>query len=99
MRSGPPRRHPSARRPPVIRVVLEDGPVWVEADDRAFRSLNARHLDALARYTDYGDESKLREFDRHVIDVDGKPHRFLTDPAAIDRLGDAGELHFELYRR
>ncbi len=43
-----------------------------------------------------GDDSKLRTFSgNYVVDIDGRLHYFLTDPAAIRQLARAGVFGFD----
>ncbi len=48
---------------------------------------------AVRRFVESGDDSKLRSFaGKYVVDVEGRRHYFLTDPADIRRLARAGQV-------
>lgn len=94
-------RHPSARRrSKVIRMLTPTGPVLLEVRSRMIRGQIAKHLNAVRRYLEIGDDRKLREFAPLALGLkDGRRIHFVTDPATLDRLAEGAAIHFELYRR
>ena len=80
--------------------LTDQGPIWIEPADRGARSILARHLNAVRRYLEYGDDRRLREFAGQTVATrDGRRLPLLTDLTKIDRLAEGGEIHFEVYRR
>jgi hypothetical protein len=83
-----------------MALLTDQGPIWVEPADRRARSTLARHLNAVRRYLEYGDDRRLREFEGQTVETrDGQRLPLLTDLDTIDRLAEGGEIHFEVYRR
>lgn len=64
-------------------------------------SLLAEYWNALHRYLQTGDASRLKEFQgKQIKDANGVDVLLMTDLAALNRLGSAGVLSFEsLYAR
>jgi hypothetical protein len=86
------------RIPREMNVLAEDGPVLLVLDSRQ-ATIVADHANAVESYLRFGDESGLRRLRRTRVRVDGVAYELPTDPAALDRLAEGGELHYELYRR
>ena len=95
------RNQDSGGRPPerIMAFLKEDGAVWVAVRDDRTATLLGLHANAVRRYLEYGDERPLHEFEGRQIQIGGRLQTFLTDLETIERLADAGELHYELYRR
>lgn len=90
---------PYDRIPREMTVLTNDGPrVYVIRDSRT-ASLIAEHANAVRRYLERGDDSRLRRLRRRRIRVDGEDVELAVDPVRLDRLAAGGELHYELYRR
>ena len=96
-----PGRHPSAKkRAYAITVLTPDGPMVVIVNNRKTRGEIARHLNAVRRYLEIGDDRRLREFEPSALVLDdGRRLEFVTDRATLDRLAEGSAIHFELYRR
>lgn len=96
-----PGRHPSAgRRDLAITVLTPDGPIVIIAHDKETRSEIARHLNAVRRYVETGDDRRLQRFtSRRITLENGTKLEFVTDRATIDRFAEGSAIHFELYRR
>jgi hypothetical protein len=86
------------RRPRSITVLTPDGPEVVIISIPETRSLIARHLNAVRRYLELGDDRRLADFEDVVVVVDGREIDLVSDPEVIDRLAEGGEVWFELYR-
>jgi hypothetical protein len=85
--------------PRQMAFLFAGGPRWVLVRDSRAASLIGDHGNAVHRYLDAGDEEGLTQLRGRRVRIDGQPVELITDPATLDRLGDAGELHYELYRR
>jgi hypothetical protein len=79
-----------------MRIYDEKGSLYVVVRLPTTASRIARYHNAVRRFVQTGDASKLRAFrGGWIVDARGRIHRFLTDPAIIRRLARAGEFRFE----
>jgi len=85
----------------VLNIPSSDGQKEVAVRDSRTASKIAAYSDAVHRFLQTGDESKLRTFRRlRINDATGNPIKLLTDKQELMRLGSAGVLSFEsLYAR
>jgi hypothetical protein len=83
-----------------MTVLTSHGQEEVLIHSRAIRGEIARHLNAVRRYLELGDDRRLRQFeDTVLVLVDGQEFELASDLATVERLGLGGEVHFDLYRR
>ena len=85
----------------VLVIPSSDGLKEIAVRDSRTASKIAGYSDAVHRFLQTGDESKLRTFRRlRINDATGNPIKLLTDKQELIRLGSAGVLSFEsLYAR
>jgi hypothetical protein len=79
-------------------VLLYDtrGSYFVTVPTSMAASRIGEYHNAVRAFLQTGEATRLRAFaGRFVVDVEGRRHRFLADPAAIRRLARAGEFRFE----
>ncbi len=89
---------PFDRIPRRMTVLTVQGPEEVVVRDSRTASLLAEHANAVARYVERGDESRLDALPRRRVQIGGRPVELATDPNRLDRLAAGGELSYELYR-
>ena len=95
-RSKDRRSRSKGRRQRRMRIYDEKGSFYVVVRMPTTASRIARYHNAVRRFVQTGDASKLRDFrGGWIVDARGRRHPFLTDPSAIRRLARAGELRFE----
>lgn len=82
-----------------MNFLFEDGPRWVTVRDSRAASLMSEHATAVKRYLADGDEDGLFALEGSSVLIGDERVELITDPATLDRLANAGELHYELYRR
>lgn len=79
-------------------VPTPDGPVTLDVRDSRAASLLGRYWAAVGRYLETGDDGPLRRLRGKGITVNKRFYPLITDPHALDRLADGGELSFsDLY--
>jgi hypothetical protein len=85
----------------VLVVPSSDGQKEVAVRDSRTASKIAGYSEAVHRFLQTGDDSKLRTYSRlRIKDAAGNPIKLLTDKQELMRLGSAGVLSFEsLYAR
>jgi hypothetical protein len=71
------------------------GAVWIPTPLEPKRTEYGHYLAAVFYYRDWGEEEDLPPFRGKGLVVDGRFEEYLTDLDALDRLIDAGMLHFE----
>ena len=65
------------------------------SDSRTASALG-EHLNAVKTFVNNrGDSSALKRFENRSFRVSGQVYQFVTDPATLEKLADAGELAFE----
>ncbi len=75
------------------------GALPVTVRDSRTASRIAEHMNAVRIYVNTGDSSALDRFKAKTFQTGGKTYTFITDPATLARLADAGALVIEgLYR-
>jgi hypothetical protein len=79
-----------------MRMLTPQGEIDVTVRNSRDARRIARHHNAVRKFvmTRGGDTSKLRPFVGKTLKAGGETYTFLTDPATINRLARAGELHF-----
>lgn len=83
-----------------VRFLTPDGGISVSVRGSRPASRIARHWAAVDRYLRTGNTDGLRDFTDKTFRVRGTTRSFVTDPALLDRLANAGEVSFEdLYAR
>jgi hypothetical protein len=99
LRKGPNGRYVVQSRDRFVRVVYvltAEGKREVSLKSSREASIVGRHWNAVHAYAARGESAGLRRFDGvEVTGVGGARYTLLTDLAAIERLGNAGELSFE----
>jgi len=81
-----------------ITVLTADGPILAIIPKRSDRSKVASHLNAMRRYLEIGDPSRIPAFEGVTVETaDGERLELVTDLATIDRMAEGGEVWFELY--
>ncbi len=94
-RSKDHRSESKGRRQRRIRIYDMKGSLYVTVRSPTTASRIAKYHNAVRRFVQTGDASRLRGFhDGFIVDARGRRHPFLTDPAAIRRLARAGEFRF-----
>lgn len=85
----------------VLVIPSLDGLREIAVRDSRTASKIAEYSDAVHRFLQTGDQSKLRKFKRlRINDAEGKRIKLVTDVQELTRLGSAGVLSFEsLYAR
>jgi hypothetical protein len=85
----------------VVVVISNEGLIEVGTRDSRQASKAGRHSDAVHKYLQTGDASRLAKLKaRYIIDATGERIDLLTDLDGLDELGSAGVLSFEsLYAR
>jgi hypothetical protein len=85
----------------VLVIPSRGGLTEIAVRDSRTASKLGEYSAAVQRFIQTGDQSKLRQFKKLKLkDTSGNPIKFLTDPKAIMRLGNAGVLSFEsIYAR
>ncbi len=85
----------------VLNIPTPEGPREIAMRDSRQASQLAKYSDAVQRYVQTGDSSKIQKFSgQHVVDANGEQISLLTDLKQLDRLSSAGVLSFEsLYAR
>ncbi len=84
------------RRRRRLRLYDERGSFYVPVRSPTTASRIAKYHNAVRRFVQTGNASKLRAFEGgFIVDTRGRRHPFLTDPAIIHRLARAGEFRFE----
>ena len=83
-----------------LRFLAPDGVISVSVRGSRPASRIARHWAAVDRYLRTGHTDALRAFAGRTFRAGGTTRSFVTDPALLDRLANAGEVSFEdLYAR
>ncbi len=83
------------RIPRTLHVVTPQGTLPVTVRDSRTASRIAQYMNAVRTYVSTGDSSALNRFKGKTFQAGGKTYPFLTDPASLDRLADAGALAIE----
>ena len=85
----------------ILSVPAPEGTREVALRDSVQASLLGQYWDAVQKYLQTGDASRLEKFKRkRIVLADRKRIRLITDPEQLGRLGNAGVLSFEsLYAR
>ena len=83
------------RVPRTLRFPTERGNVALKVSGSRAASQVSGYWHAVDVYLREGDRRLLQPFERLVIRVRGKRHRFITDPRILDRLAHAGQVQFE----
>jgi 3-deoxy-D-arabino-heptulosonate 7-phosphate (DAHP) synthase class II len=91
-KSGRYRAKPYDRISRTLNFLTAKGSVPIMVRHSRTASKVAEHSNALREYRRTGDSSALAQFRAQSFRVNGVIHRFVTDPAVIDRLEDAGAL-------
>lgn len=82
-----------------LNFLTPNGTVPVIVRDSRTASLIGEYMNAVKNYTTGRDQSGLKNFENKSFRASGVIYRFVTDPAILDRLADAGVLAIEgLYR-
>lgn len=82
--------------PREMDALTEEGPEHLLIRDSRVASRIAQHNNAVRRYLNHGDPSRLFPME---VRIDGRIVRLASDPDTIDRLAAGGEIHLEVYRR
>ncbi len=86
------------RIPRALQIVTPRGTRPVTVRNSRTASLIGQYMNAVRMYVN-GDSSALARFRGKSFQAGGKTYRFVTNPANLDRLADAGDLAIEgLYR-
>jgi hypothetical protein len=104
LRKGADGRYQAKKSDRLLRVLMlpgPDGPREIALRGSRAATVLGEYWNAVQRYLETGDKSKLAKFRRKFItDASGTKVPLLTDLNELDRLGSAGVLSFEsLYRR
>jgi hypothetical protein len=85
----------------VLSIPTGEGPRTIAIRGSKQASLLGEYWNAVHRYLQTGDTSRLKEFrGQKITDASGVEMPLLVDPAALNRLGSAGVLSFEsIYAR
>lgn len=85
----------------VLMIPTDSGPGEIAVRGSQQASLLGQYWNAVHRYLQTGDASRLSQFeDKHIKDANGIEVPLPTDRAVLNRLGSAGVLSFEsLYAR
>jgi hypothetical protein len=85
----------------VLSIPTAEGPRTIAVRGSKQASLLGEYWNAVHRYLQTGDTSKLKAFhEQKITDASGVEIPLLVDPAALNRLGSAGVLSFEsIYAR
>lgn len=75
-----------------LNFLTRRGPIPVTTYDSQTATDIADHMNAVRKYVRTGDTSALEQFKNKSFIADGRVHRFVTDPDALDVLADAGSL-------
>ena len=90
---------PHDRIPRTLNVVTPEGTRPVTVRDSRTASRIAQYMNAVRTYSNTGDSSALARFRGKSFQAAGVTYPFITDPAKLDQLADAGVLEIEgLYR-
>ncbi|MEP7081872.1 MAG: hypothetical protein ABI841_02725, partial [Chloroflexota bacterium] len=84
------------RIPREFQILTEGGPEWIVTKDSRLASRLGQQNNAIRRYLNRGDPSRLRPI---TLRVGTRTVRLASDPATIDRIAEGGEIHLEVYRR
>lgn len=72
------------------------GPTSVTVSSSKQASLIGEYHNAVKKWVEEGDDSVLRTFEgKHIKDVQGKTHAFITDKRLLNKFARSGELRFE----
>ena len=83
-----------------VRFLTDAGRIEISVRGSRTASEIARHMAAVDRYLGSGDIGPLSEFEGRSVRAGRETFPFLTDPDALVRLANAGEVSFErLYSR
>jgi hypothetical protein len=85
----------------ILSIPTPEGPRSIALRGSKQASLLGEYWNAVHRYLQTGDTSRLKEFrGEHITNADGFDVPLLVDPEVLNRLGSAGVLSFEsLYAR
>ena len=87
------------RIPRTLNVLTPEGTVPVTVHDSRTATRIAEYMNAVRVYVNTGDSLALARFRGKSFQAGGKTYTFVTDPATLERLADAGALVIEgLYR-
>lgn len=78
-----------------LRFLTPNGAITLDVRDSRTASTIARYMNAVRDYVTTGNDLRLRAFRGKAVHVGGQRREFVTDLDVLDRLGYAGELHFE----
>ncbi len=85
--------------PRTMHFITAEGTIAITVRDSRAASRIAEHMNAVRAFTHAGDLSPLEAFNGESFESDGVTRTFVTDPATLGRLADAGVLSIEgLYR-
>jgi len=73
----------------------ETGVIALDVKDSRSAKRISSYWNAVQRYLETGDVSKLRPFRGKSVRLNKRAYPFITDTATLDRLADAGELGFD----
>jgi hypothetical protein len=78
-----------------MRFLALDGVIALDISDSRAATMIGEYWNAVNRYLRTGRVDALRRFAGKDVRVGRTRHRFVTDPLALDRLANAGEVRFE----
>lgn len=78
-----------------LRFLTPNGSVTLDVRDSRTASTIGHYNNAVREYVNTGNDLRLRAFKGKAIHTGGQRYEFITDLDVLDRLGYAGELHFE----
>lgn len=82
-----------------LHFITPEGVIPLTIRDSRLASRIAEHMNAVRTFTHRGDLSPLNAFKGEFFEADGVTYTFVTDPAILSRLADAGVISIEgLYR-
>ncbi len=83
------------RLPRTLHFITSDGPIPVTVLDSRIATLIAEHMNAVRTYLYQGDSAELERFKGLSFETSSQTYWFVTDPAVLDKLADAGILALE----
>ncbi len=86
---------PHDRIPRTMRFITPRGLIAVTVHDSRIASEIGRHMSAVNRFLETGDEGPLQPFVDEGIRAGQLFHPYVTDPDTLVRLAHAGEVSFE----
>jgi hypothetical protein len=93
------RATPHDQSPRSLHFITPQGTVVITVKDSRTASRIAEHMNAVRAFTNSGDLAPLDAFKEETFEVDGVTYMFVTDPATLETLADAGVLSIDrLYK-